>query len=294
MQFGYFCTPFFSADPPPSETADRLVENAQTARDAGFDYVELGDHHVTPDGRFLQNVPTAGRLAAEYDHVGVTFLLPLYDPLYVAEYLGTLGAFVDRVDAWPVVGGDERAFDAVGVPIEERGPRFVEALALVRRLLSEESVTFDGEFYSVADVTIEPRADVRWCVGGLSEPAVRRAGRVGDAWAVHPSESPADIERKLAWFRDAGGGDVVVRRDGLVLDDGDAARAFVDELLADGYREWPPDQDWMVVGDAADAAEEFAALRDLGADEVVFGVASGDQRHVRETLRGVAAARERL
>jgi len=294
MQFGYFCTPFFSADPPPGDTAARLVDNARTAREAGFDYVELGDHHVTTDGRFLQNVPTAGRLAAEFDHVGVTFLLPLYDPLYVAEYLGTLGAFVDQVDAWPVVGGDERAFDAVGVPVAERGPRFVESLTLVQRLLTEESVTFDGEFYSVSDVTVEPRADVRWCVGGLSEPAVRRAGRLGDAWAVHPSESPADVERKLAWFRDAGGGDVVVRRDGLVLDDGDAAREFVDARLADGYRGWPSDQDWMVVGDPGDAAGEFAALAELGADEVVFGVASEDQRHVSETLRGVAAARDRL
>lgn len=294
MQLGYFCTPFFPDDPPPSTTATRLVENVRTAREAGFDYVELGDHHVTSDGRFLQNVPTAGRLAGEFDHVGLTFLLPLYDPLYVAEYLGTLGAFVDQVDAWPVVGGDERAFRAVDVPIEERGPRFLESLRLVKRLLSGERVTFDGEFYSVEDVTVEPRADVRWCVGGLAEPAVRRAGRAGDAWAVHPSESPADIERKLEWFRDAGGGDVVVRRDGLVLDDGDAARSFVADRLADGYRGWPPDQDWMVVGDEGDAVESFAALRDLGADEVVFGVASADQGHVRETLRAVAAARDRL
>lgn len=294
MQLGYFCTPFFSDDPPPSRTADRLVSNVRTAREAGFDYVELGDHHVTSDGRFLQNVPTAGRLAAEFDHVAVTFLLPLYDPLYVAEYLGTLGAFVDRLDAWPVIGGDEQSFDAVDVPVDERGPRFVEALRLVRRLLSETSVTFDGEFYSVTDVSVEPRADVRWCIGGLSEPAVRRAGRLGDAWAVHPSESPTDVERKLEWFRDSGGGDVVVRRDGLVLEERDAARTHVDELLENGYRGWPSDQDWMVVGSPENAAAEFGALCDLGVDEVVFGVVSENQRHVRETLEGVSAARDQL
>lgn len=293
MRFGYFCTPFFAADRPPGATAERVLENVQTAQSLGFDYVELGDHHVTPEGRFLQNVPTAGRLSAKFDHVGLTLLLPLYDPLFVAEYLGTLGAFVDQVDVWPVVGGDERAFDALDVPMSERGPRFLESIELVKRLLAEESVTFEGDFYSVADVTVEPRTDVRWCIGGLAEPAVRRAGRIGDAWAVHPSESPADIERKLEWFQEEGGGDVVVRRDALVRENGDEARETMTEMLESGYRGWPPDQDWMVVGSPADAADDIEALEAIGADELVFGVA-GDQDCAEETLRGLADARERV
>lgn len=291
MDLGCFLTPYFPGDASPAANADALLRRAERCRAAGYDYVEVGDHHVTRDGQFLQNVPTAGRLAGVFDRVAVLFLLPLYHPVFVAEYLGTIGAYVDRLDLWCAVGGNEDAFDALGVPMDERAGRFEECLTVVERLLAEDAVTFEGDHFTLDEVSVRPRAAVRVCVGGLARPAVERAGRRGDAWVVHPSESVDDVRRKVAWYRDAGGDTVVARRDALVLADADAARERAAAMLHDGYRGWPEDADWPVVGGPDDVAEAFDRLRAAGVDEVVVGAM--DHEHAVETLEQVAAARER-
>lgn len=291
MNLGYSITSFHTADVPPREAARTVVERTQVAEEAGYDYVETGDHHVVTGGQYLQSVPTAGRLAEVSDHVAAMFLLPLYDPLLVAEQAGSLAAFADTFDLWVAVGGNPAAFEAYGVPMSERGARLSEGIELIDRLWSEDEVTFDGEFYSVDGVGVNPKApDARICVGGAAQPAVRRAGRLGDAWVAGPEESPEKLPTKIADFEESGGGDVIVRREALVLQDGDRAAELADEKLRGGYRGWPADADWVLSGGPADVAEDLAELRDLGADEVVVRPMSGE--HAEATLECVAEARE--
>lgn len=291
MQLGYSITSFHPADVPPREAAASVVERAEAAREAGLDYVECGDHHSVRDGQYLQSVPAAARLAGVFDHVAALALLPLYDPLTLAEQVGTVAAFADRFDLWCGLGHEESSFRAFGVPVRERAPRFEEALDLLGRLWTAESVTFDGEFYRVEEAAVNPKADPRICVGAGAEPAVRRAGRLGDAWVVSPAESPADIERKRAWFEAEGGGDLLVRRDALCLPDGERARDLAAELLADGYRGWGTDAP-VLAGDAEDVAAELAELADVGASEVIVRPMHGE--HAVETLETVAAGRKKL
>lgn len=291
MKLGYSITSFHPGDVPPREAAASVVERAEAARAAGVDYVECGDHHSVRDGQYLQSVPTAGRLAGVFDHVAALALLPLYDPLTLAEQVGSLAALAATFDFWCGLGHEESSFRAFGVPMRERAARFEESLELLERLWMEESVTFDGEFYSVEDAAVNPKPDCRVCVGAGAEPAVRRAGRVGDAWVASPAESLADLERKRAWFEDAGGGDVVVRRDALCLPDGERARDLAADLLADGYRGWGRDAP-VVAGDADDVAAALGDLADRGATEVVVRPMSGE--YAVETLETLAAGRDRL
>lgn len=291
MKLGYSITSFHGVDVPPGEAAASVVERAETARAAGVDYVECGDHHSVHEGQYLQSVPTAGRLAGVFDHVAALALLPLYDPLTLAEQVGTVAAFADTFDFWCGLGHEVSSFRAFGVPMRERAPRFEESLELLRRLWTEESVTFDGEFYRVEDAAVNPKPDCRVCVGAGAEPAVRRAGRVGDAWVASPAESLADLERKREWFEEAGGGDIVVRRDALCLPDGERARDLAADLLADGYRGWGRDAP-VVAGDADDVAAALDALADRGATEVVVRPMSGAR--AAETLKTLAAGRDRL
>lgn len=291
MKLGYSITSFHGGDVPPREAAASVVERAETARSAGVDYVECGDHHSVREGQYLQSVPTAGRLAGVFDHVAALALLPLYDPLTLAEQVGTAAAFADTFDFWCGLGHEEPSFRAFGVPMRERAPRFEESLELLQRLWTEESVTFDGEFYRVEDAAVNPKPECRVCVGAGAEPAVRRAGRVGDAWIASPAESLADLERKREWFEDAGGGDLIVRRDALCLRDGERARDLAADLLADGYRGWGWDAP-VVAGDADDVAAALGDLADRGATEVVVRPMSG--AHAAETLETLAAGRDRL
>lgn len=297
MRLGYSISSSFPSDQSPDAAARSVLEAARTARNHGIDYVQVGDHHDMagdPDrsAGYLQNVPTVGRLTEMFDHVSPLFLLPLYHPVLVAEYLGTLGAFAD-VEPWFALGWRRAAYDTFDMPWTARSQVFEEKLELVSRLGTETDVTFHGDYHRVEAVTVTPRVDPeRIVIGGSAEPAVRRAGRLGDAWAAGPSESRPAIERKREWIEDAGGGDLIVRRDALVLADGDTARDRARSLLESGYRGWPVDAEWLLVGDAGDVAAELAELRDLGATDVV--VRPMDSKAAADTFAGLARARELL
>ncbi|MFB6361699.1 MAG: LLM class flavin-dependent oxidoreductase [Halobacteriales archaeon] len=294
LELGYSITSAFSADQASDAAGKAVLDRAEVAAAAGYDLVEAGDHHVASGYQYLQNVPMAARLTETFDRVAVMFLLPLYHPVHVAEQVGTLDALVERLDFWCAVGFNQAAFDAFGIPMAERGARLDEALSLLEALWNEEPVSFDGRFYAVDSTSVNPKPDPRICIGGSAEPAVRRAGRRGDAWVVNADVPLAGIEERLPWVRDAANGDIdlVVRRDALVLEDGAAAEAAAEARLADGYRGWDPAADWLLVGDATAVAEEFAELRNAGVDEVVVRPMADD--HAEETLRQIALARDRL
>jgi len=87
---------------------------------------------------------------------------------------------------------------------KERAARADEAIRLMRRLWTEENVTFEGKFYSVQDVTIMPRPWQKnglpiW-IGGRSQAALRRTGRLGDGWLVS-SVSPAEVDAGIKVIR---------------------------------------------------------------------------------------------
>jgi probable F420-dependent oxidoreductase len=103
-----------------------------------------------------------------------------------------------------------REFEAAGVPFRERGRRTDEAIAILRRCWSEDEVTFAGAFWRLDRVTVLPRPVQRplpvW-IGGNSEAAMRRAGRLGDGWIpsfIAPEQFRAGVEKTQAFAGEAG------------------------------------------------------------------------------------------
>jgi alkanesulfonate monooxygenase SsuD/methylene tetrahydromethanopterin reductase-like flavin-dependent oxidoreductase (luciferase family) len=101
------------------------------------------------------------------------------------------------------VGGEgEKDFEAVGVPVRERGARTNEAMRALRVLFGEGPASFSGRFSSFDGVRIEPKpaqpgGPPLW-VGGRSEAAIRRAAKLGDGWIpiwVSPERFAAGIEQ---------------------------------------------------------------------------------------------------
>jgi probable F420-dependent oxidoreductase len=122
---------------------------------------------------WLDPLSTLGFAASATERVGLgtaALVLPLRQPVVLAKEVATLqllsrGRFLLGVAA----GWDENEFEAVGVPLRERGRRADEVLDAVWRLLTEEHVDFDGRYFRFRDVTIYPRCPTLpklWVAGG--------------------------------------------------------------------------------------------------------------------------------
>jgi probable F420-dependent oxidoreductase len=163
---------------------------APLIEELGFDSVWGGEH-------LLFHVPTfdvltsLGYLAGATNSIAIgtsVLLLPLQHPLHAAKSLVTAENLSGgRVIAGVGVGGEyPPEFDAVGVPMSERGSRCDEGIELMRRLWTEHDVTHNGRFYHLNGVTIDPwplrpGGPPVW-IGGRSEAAAHRAARLGDGF----------------------------------------------------------------------------------------------------------------
>jgi probable F420-dependent oxidoreductase len=140
-------------------------------------------------------------------------VLPTRHPVVLAKQLATLD-FLCKGRLLLVVGlggDDSKDFAATGIRKEERGKRADEAIVLMKKLWTEENVTFSGNFYSVKDLTLFPRPYQKdgppiW-VGGRSKAALRRAGQLTDGWlvsSVTPKEMGEGIEAIRGHAKEAG------------------------------------------------------------------------------------------
>jgi alkanesulfonate monooxygenase SsuD/methylene tetrahydromethanopterin reductase-like flavin-dependent oxidoreductase (luciferase family) len=159
------------------------------AADAGVDYLQVGDHVSFHDGTGFDGfVLATAALAAQPTlpvHVGL-YLLALRHPVPVARQLAEMARLAPGRLVFGVgVGGEDRhEFEICGVDPASRGRRTDESLALLRRLLAGAPVDHEGAFYRLqaALVAPAPRPAVPVMVGGRSDAALRRAGRLGDGW----------------------------------------------------------------------------------------------------------------
>ena len=103
------------------------------------------------------------------------------------------------------VGWNAVEYEALGQRFDQRGRRLDEQIELLRTLWTTESVSFDGRFDTVTAAGLAPMPVQRpipiW-VGGASEPAYRRIGRLADGWfpMIRPGEA---LEAALATIRSA-------------------------------------------------------------------------------------------
>jgi probable F420-dependent oxidoreductase len=168
------------------ETVD-LVRLAETV---GFDSAWVSEHHGAGDGYLSGLLPTLAALAAVTDRIRLgtgVMLAPFYDPLRLAEDAAT----VDLISGGRLIlglglGWREEEFRMFGVPIGERLRRTVETVEILRRAWTGERFSFEGKAYSYDQVQVTPppvrEGGIPIYLGGMSERAIRRAGRLGDGY----------------------------------------------------------------------------------------------------------------
>jgi probable F420-dependent oxidoreductase len=220
--------------------------------------------HLLPPGPSGEAITRLALMTAWTERVRVgtaILLLPLYHPVVVAKQLLDLDARSGgRISVGVGVGGEFRQeFDAVGVPLAERGARTDESIEVLRLLWRGEPVSHEGRFFRFDDLhlravlppgeTVSPiqAGGPPVLVSGRKAPAMRRAARLGDGWMPY-LVSPAAYARSVETIR------AEAERVGRNLDgfewmlylytsirrDGDAARNEVASFLGGAYGEQPP------------------------------------------------------
>jgi probable F420-dependent oxidoreductase len=170
---------------------------AERAEEAGFHSVWVGDS-ITAKPR-LEALATLGALAVRTSRVklGTAVLLAaLRHPLVLAHAVASLevlstGRIILGVGAGR--GGRQilaQEFENCGIPFMERGQRLNEVLEVCRRLWSETPVSYQGKYYQLSEVALEPRPVQRggpplWVSSNLIKQGLRRVATLGDAWITN-------------------------------------------------------------------------------------------------------------
>lgn len=211
MKFGLDLYPHFGMDLPAPLAFDHAVQQVQAAHANGFDGIFASHHYLLgTTEQMFQPVPLLSRLAA--DAPGMTFgtavfLLSLHNPVEVAELVATMdiicgGKFVLGVGQ----GYRDAEFSSFGIPKASRGSRLEEAVEVIRKLWSADHVTWDGRYFPLNDVTINPKPIQQpgppiW-VGGDTLHGVRRAAKIGDAWLASPRHSKGFIHQAVRSYKE--------------------------------------------------------------------------------------------
>jgi probable F420-dependent oxidoreductase len=186
-----------------------VAGNARRLEALGYDYVGCGEHvsfHGPTSNSFISLSVAAGATRT-IKLISAIVLLPLYPAALAAKLAATLDvASGGRYHMGVGVGGEmPREFEACGVPVAERGARTNEALQVIRRLLTEDKVTFEGRFNTLHDVSIEPKPRQRpgvpiW-VSGRQDAAMKRAARYADGWMPY-MYTPEMLSASVAKIRE--------------------------------------------------------------------------------------------
>jgi len=201
------------------EAVQRL---ARAIERIGYDHIDIFDHVVMghpiegrPPGPYnpampiLEALMTLAHLAAVTTRVTLgteVLVLPQREPTLVAKQVSTLDTLSGgRVRLGVGVGWQESEYDALGEPFATRGARMDEAIALLRAYWGDARVDFTGRHYHATAMSMEPkppqgRAIPIW-IGGYSEAAFRRVGRLGDGWLASRVSDAADARRAIEAIR---------------------------------------------------------------------------------------------
>jgi natural product biosynthesis luciferase-like monooxygenase protein len=137
------------------------LEQMEWADRLGYASVWLTEHHFTDYGILPDPMLLAADIARRTKTVRIGMavsVLAFHNPIRLAEQAAMVDLLSDgRLDLGVGRGYQPQEFAKFGIPMEEARGRFDESLELVRRLWSEDNVTFEGKYFRAHNVTLEPK-----------------------------------------------------------------------------------------------------------------------------------------
>jgi probable F420-dependent oxidoreductase len=194
---------------------------AKAAEDAGWHsfivpdsicYPEVSDskYPYTPDGdrRFLENkpfiepftlIPAMGAVTSKIRYTTFVVKLPIRNPVLVAKQATSVAVLTNNrfgfgvgSSPWP----DD--FRITASDWKSRGKRMDEMIEIIRGLTRGGFYEFHGKHYDIESIKIcpVPTEPIPILIGGHSEPALKRAARIGDGW-MHAGGDTAELGRLI-------------------------------------------------------------------------------------------------
>lgn len=169
---------------------DDAPAEAKEAEDQGYQFLTAGEHvfFYGPTTNGLISLAAASGATERIKLMTSITLVPLYPAALLAKQIAALdNVSGGRFHLGVGVGGEfAKEFEACGVPVKERGARTDESLEVMRRLWTEDEVSFRGRFTTLSGVTLTPKPRQKphppiW-VSGRSEAAMKRTARFGTGW----------------------------------------------------------------------------------------------------------------
>jgi len=171
-----------STGAPATELYRAALDMASWAESRGCLSAVVCEHHTSDDGYLPAPLLLASAMAARTTTLSImvaVVILPLYDPVRLAEEMAVLDVMSDgRVSYVAGIGYRPAEYEMFGVDFRRRGQLADEKLEVLLRAKTGEPFEHDGRRIHVTPTPVTPGGPMIFAGGG-SAPAARRAGRFG-------------------------------------------------------------------------------------------------------------------
>lgn len=209
MKFCLQLNPQVAIGKPGESLMGTLIEQVRVADAVGFDAFSMGDHYNIPGLQRLNQVPALARLCAEAKQCAVgtaVTLLGLRHPVTVASELASLDVLNGGKSFFAFgLGYRDEELKAFNLTKSQRFHRFVEGVEIIKRLWSEDHVSFSGDAFTLTDVSIDPKPLQKprppiWLAAN-TDAAVERAAQLGDGWMIGPHSAIDELQKQVELCR---------------------------------------------------------------------------------------------
>jgi alkanesulfonate monooxygenase SsuD/methylene tetrahydromethanopterin reductase-like flavin-dependent oxidoreductase (luciferase family) len=204
-------------DPGSSDPYGRVYSFLGEMEDLGYDLACVGHHRfadVTAMGGDSASEPSAPltMIAAMLARTTTMkfcsniLLLPSRHPVEIIEECNTLNELsAGRFILGSGIGYKPEEFETTGWNFKTRAKRMEECLEIIRIGLAGETFSYHGNHFDIDNLTIVPKSPpgppMPLWIGAVSDPAMRRAGRLGDGWLIGFAEQLVELQGKVAEYK---------------------------------------------------------------------------------------------
>ena len=213
-------------------------------------------------------------------------VLPYHNPVELAKYAATLDQMSGgRVTLGVGAGGMAEEFEALGIPMRDRGLLTNESIAIMKELWTNHQPEFQSRRWDFSDLQFSPKPvqqpHIPLWIGGSSPGALRRTARVGDGW--HPTGlSPEDFaigRQEVSSLAQAAGRDL----SGITM----STRVEI-EVHGGPSSQRAASRSRLPGDDPASMRAGIEAYREAGVEHIVLALNSGDVPALRRLMSIIA------